>query len=126
MKQSFKLSTPQARKNAQEAIIVAPDGYWVEIKPATRTLDQNSRLWAMLADVSRQVSWHGRKLSAEDWKVMFTASLKKMDVVPNIENTGFVALGLSTSKMGIKEMCDLQTLIEAFGLEHQVKFTQGE
>jgi NinB protein len=94
----------------------------LEIKPSTRSLEQNARLWAMLTDISRQVDWYGRKLTPYDWKHMFTASLKKQDVVPGIDG-GFVVLGASTSKMTKAEMCDLQTLMEAFGAEKGVRFT---
>jgi hypothetical protein len=124
-KQTFFLVHDQARKLAQEAIRLAPDGYCVEIKQSTRTLEQNSRLWALLTDISRQVDWHGRRLHPEEWKSVFTAALKKQDVVPNIDGTGFVVLGLSTSKMTKSEMIDLQTLIEAFGANHGVRFTDG-
>ena len=121
-KRLFVLAHSQAREGAVEAVKQAPDGYCVEIKPRTRTLDQNARLWSLLTEVSSQVLWHGRKLSQTDWKHVFTSSLKKMDVVPNIEGTGFVALGLSTSKMSKKELSDLMELITAFGIEHGVRF----
>lgn len=102
------------------AVSKAPDGFVVTIKEPTRNLEQNSALWAKLADISRQVDWHGRKLTSEDWKHVFTSSIKKMDVVPNLDNTGFVALGLSTSKMTKKEMSDLLELITFFGDSRQV------
>ncbi len=96
---------------------------WVlSIKPETRSLQQNARLWAMLTDISEQVEWYGRKLSPENWKHVFTAALKKQDVVPGLDG-GFVVLGLSTSKMTVGEMADLQTLMEAFGAEKGVKFS---
>lgn len=113
-----------SRITAKLQIDAAPDGCVIEIKPATRTLEQNARLWAMLNDIAAQVIWHGRKLDSESWKHIFSSSLKKMDVVPNLEGTGFVALGLSTSKMTKRELGDLMTLIEAFGAEHEVKFNE--
>lgn len=91
-------------------------------KTETRSLAQNRRLWAMLGEISNQVVWHGRKLTAEDWKHVLSASLKKQDAVPGIDG-GFVVLGLSTSKMTVSEMTDLQTLIEAFGADQGVRFT---
>jgi len=94
----------------------------LEIKPSTRSLEQNSRLWAMLTEISRQVDWYGRKLTPEEWKHVFTASLKKQDVVPGLDG-GFVVLGMSTSKMTRAEMSDLQTLMEAFGAERGVRFS---
>jgi hypothetical protein len=98
----------------------------LSLAPETRSLAQNARLWAMLTDISKQVDWYGKKLSPEDWKHIFTSSLKKLDVVPNLDGTGFVALGLSTSKMTKAEMCDMQTLMEAFGAEKGVKFSEPE
>lgn len=99
---------------------------WVlSIKPETRSLQQNARLWAMLNDISQQVDWYGRKLSPENWKHVFSAALKKQDVVPGLDG-GFVVLGLSTSKMTVGEMADLQTLMEAFGAENGVRFSAAE
>lgn len=98
----------------------------LEIRPEKRSDAQNRRLWAMLADIAAQVEWHGKKLGAEDWKAIFTASLRSMNVVPNLDNTGFVVLGQSTSRMTKAEMCELQELMEAFGAEKGVKFTAPE
>ncbi len=123
-KQIFRLVHQEARNRAQEAIRTAPDGFIVEVKPATRTLDQNARLWAMLSDIAGQVFWHGRKLDSESWKHIFTSSLKKMDVVPNLEGTGFVALGLSTSRMTKAELGDLMELMSAFGAERGVIWSE--
>lgn len=94
----------------------------LEVKPSTRSYQQNARLWAMLTDISKQIDWYGRKLSPDDWKHVFSAALKKQDAVPGIDG-GFVVLGLSTSKMTKAEMCDLQTLMEAFGAERNVRFS---
>lgn len=120
----FVLAHDTARKLAAAQCQLAPTGYVVEIKPATRTLEQNAKLWAMLNEIAAQVEWHGRRLDAESWKHVFSSSLKKLDVVPNLEGTGFVALGLSTSKMTKRELADLITLIEAFGVERGVEFAE--
>jgi NinB protein len=99
--------------------------YVIELREKTRSNEQNARMWAMLSDVSRQVIWHGRKLSPEEWKHVFSASLKRQDVVPGIDG-GFVVLGLSTSKMSVREMGDLMELISAFGAQNGVKFSAPE
>jgi hypothetical protein len=97
----------------------------IEVKPETRSLAQNARLWAMLGDVSRQVDWHGRKLSPTAWKHIFSAALTKQDVVPGIDG-GFVVLGKETSKMTRAEMSELQELMQAFGAQQGVKFSAPE
>lgn len=122
MKRVFILRDEAIRRRCQTAVWDAQDGHKVTISEPTRSLEQNSRLWPSLTEISKQVDWYGRKLSPDDWKHVFTSSLKKMDVVPNLEGTGFVALGLSTSKMTKRELSDLLELIYSFGAERGVKF----
>jgi hypothetical protein len=93
----------------------------IEIRPETRSIAQNSRLWALLTDVSDQVDWYGQKLTPEEWKNVFSASLKKQKVVPGLDG-GFVVMGQSTSKMTKAEMAEMQDLIEAFGADKGVIF----
>ena len=118
----FVLSHDTARRTAA-ACCLLPEyaGYHVRISPPTRSLEANARFWALLTEVSEQVVWHGRKLSPDEWKIIFSAAWKKQEVLPGIDG-GFVAMGQSTSKMSKREMSDLMTLIEAFGVEHQVIF----
>lgn len=89
----------------------------------TRTLEQSAAMWAALDDVAAQVEWHGQRLTSQEWKVMFTAALNRQKVVPGIDG-GFVALGLSTSRMTKGQLSDLLDLIGAFGAEHGVKFSE--
>lgn len=97
----------------------------LEIRPEKRSDAQNRRLWAMLADIAAQVDWYGHKLTSEEWKDVFSASLKRTKVVPGLDG-GFVVCGQSTSKMTKAEMCELQELMEAFGAEKGVRFTAPE
>jgi len=101
----------------------APAGTRLEFKAPKRTLPQNARMWAMLTDIAGQVEWHGLKLSADDWKLIFLDGLKsELRLVPNINGTGFVNLGRSSSDLTVAEMGDLMTLIEAFGANRGVVF----
>jgi hypothetical protein len=125
MKRIFVLAHDQARRNAVKFVAEAPAGYCVTVSEPTRNLEQNAALWAMLTDVSRQVVWHGRKLSQESWKHIFTSSLNKQDVVLGIDG-GFVVLGKSTSSMTKREMSDLLELIQAFGAQHDVHFNHEQ
>ena len=109
-----------------KAMLMAGHRMVVEVKPETRSLEANARMWAMLTEISAQVEWYGKKLSPEDWKHLFSSTLRKLDVVPNLEGTGFVALGLSTSKMSRREMAELQELMAAFGAERGVRFSAVE
>jgi hypothetical protein len=105
------------------AIEAAPDGTRVEFKAARRSNDQNARMWAMLTDVATQLKWHGGRLRPHDWKLIFLDALKRENrMVPNLDGTGWVNLGRSSSDLSIAEMSDLMELMAAFGAEHGVKF----
>ena len=97
-------------------------------KPQPRTVDQNAKMWALLRDVSEQVPWPVNgcmtKLSAEDFKDIFTASLTKHHRMASGIDGGFVILGMRTSKMTKEQLSELVELIYAFGAEHDVKWTE--
>lgn len=120
-KRLFKLAHDEARRNAIECVRMAPPGYVVTVSEPTRNLDQNALLWSILGEVSRQVDWHGAKLSPDDWKNVFTSSLKKQRVVPGIDG-GFVVMGLPTSSMSKGDFSELCELILAFGAQNGVTF----
>lgn len=117
------LNGPVDRRRASNWIAKAPPGTRVEFKAAKRTIPQNDRMWAMLTDVACQVEWHGIKLTADDWKLVFLDALKReVRTVPNIDGNGFVNLGRSSSDLSKAEMSDLMELIAEFGGRHQVLF----
>lgn len=105
----------------------APISTRIEFKASKRSIPQNDRMWAMLTDVAEQLVWHGVKLKPDDWKLVFMDSLKReLRVVPNIDGTGFVNLGRSSSDLTKTEMSDLMELIAAFGAQHGVTFHDDE
>lgn len=114
------------RAKAIKWIAGLPKDTRVEFKEPKRTLPQNDKLWALLTEVAQQVTWYGQKLSPDDWKDMFTASLRKARVVPGIDPGSFVLLGLHTSDMGKEELSMLLELIYAFGAEQGVVFHEPE
>ena len=95
----------------------------LSVKKQTRTTAQNSKMWATLSDISKQVVWYGKKLSPEDWKHVLTASLRQQETVPGIDG-GFVVLGQSTKAMTIGEMIEVIELATAFGVQQGVLFEQ--
>lgn len=119
----FRLVHNTARQLASKACVEAPDGYICEIRPRTRSLDQNAKMWAMLADLSSQVDWYGQKLTSDEWKDVLTAALKKQKAVPGIDG-GFVVIGARTRNMTIREMSDLVELMYSFGAERDIKWSE--
>jgi hypothetical protein len=118
------LTSPEIRTKARLWCEKLPDGTRVEFSGPKRNVKTNSLLWARLTQISREVNWYGQFLSPEDWKDVFTATLKKARVVPGIDSGSFVLLGLHTSKMSKEEMSNLLDLIDAFAAERGVTFNE--
>ena len=117
------LANDAIRAKAMAWVQKAPAETRIEFKAPKRTLPQNARMWAMLTDIAEQVPWHGLRLSADDWKLVFLDALKtELRLVPNVNGTGFVNLGRSSSDLSKEEMGNLMDLIEAFGAQHGVTF----
>ncbi len=121
MKRIYQLSHDNARRNAAQSCMSAPDGYMVIVQPRSRSLDQNACLWALLTDLSRKLQWpvDGQmvSLTPEEWKHVMSAGLKRHQRVAMGIDGGFVVLGQSTSKMTKAEMSELLELIHAFAAE---------
>ena len=127
-KKIFKLVNEMVKNNLISFIRSLPtdskNPLVVSIQEMTRTLEQNARMWATLTDISKQVVWHGLKLTPEEWKHVFTATLKGQKTVPNLDGTGFIILGQSTRAMSKKEFSNLLELAYAFGAEQGVKWSE--
>lgn len=131
MSQTYSLYNPQQGHKALSDMwavvkpyLIAGHRLQVTVRKEKRSNEQNRLMWAALTDVANQVDWHGQKLSKEEWKDVFTASLKRQKVVPGLDG-GFVVLGTSTSKMTKEDMSELLELTIAFGAQHGVTFNEG-
>ena len=117
------ISNDNVRAKASHWVAKAPWGTRLEFKSPKRTLDQNARMWCLLTEVAEQLTWHGVRLSADDWKLVFLDALKReVRMVPNIDGNGFVNLGRSSSDLSKEEMSNLMEIIAAFGAQHGVVF----
>lgn len=121
MKPTYTIAHADSRRYIANLVMNAPAGHVVTISEATRTNEQNRLLWPLLTCLAQQITWHGQKLTPDDWKHMLTSTLKKQRVVPGIDG-GFVVMGLSTSQMSKADFSELVELIYAFGAQHNVNF----
>ena len=95
------------RQNAHRWIDEALPLSQITFRGPKRTLPQNDKLHAMIGEVASQLAYHGQKLSVDDWKLIFLASLKQeMRIVPNLDEDGFVNLGRRTSRLTKEESAD--------------------
>jgi hypothetical protein len=93
-----------------------------------RTLSQNDKMWAMLADLASQVPWtvNGVKalIGPDDWKDIMTAGLTKNQRVAEGVEGGWVLLGERTHKYSKVKMSDLIEFMFAFGATRNVKWSE--
>lgn len=102
------------------------------------TRDQQKRLNAMCGDLERQIRLTPagnyinamdarmnccRTLDKDSWRWIFCGTYKGWKTVPAIEGAGFVMLGASSRDLSVEEAGDVMTMIEAFGAERGVQFS---
>ncbi|MGY3285066.1 recombination protein NinB [Pseudomonas sp. LP_4_YM] len=124
---SFPLRTEQDRARAIQMLnrVDLTKGITWSMREEVRSDAQNRRMWAMLRDIARQVEWYGQKLSDEDWKHVFSASVQQQRAVPGLDG-GFVVLGISTRRQSKKWFNDMFEVMEAFAAERGVRFTTAD
>ncbi len=141
MKEYFILRTENARDRMRDAwelcCSILQHGFackvWVEPCLPKRTLKQNSKMHAMLHDLSRQVDMevmrggvrYKRKLTPPEWKDWITAQLLgESEMVESIDGDAFILLGRSTSQMTIEEMGNVIELAYSIGAAKGVEWTE--
>lgn len=102
----------------------APQGSRFSVKPPRRTIPQNDKLWSMLGEIAAAKP-QSRTLTPEQWKCVFMDALgQKSTWVPSLDGEGVVNTGYRSSRMSKAEMSDLIELMNAYGAEHGVEFSQ--
>lgn len=116
----------QAAWEYSGAILETAERVQIEIKPLTRNLEQNAKLHAMLEDIALQKTFNGKKLSSQQWKVLFVSAHaiatqgEQPEMVQGLEGE-MVNLRESTAKMSVKRCASLIEYIQAWSVENTVK-----
>lgn len=117
-KRTFILSHDIARRGAMRAVADAPAGYVIEIKPRTRSLEQNAAQWPILDAFSKQLLWpvNGEmaRLSPAEWKDILTAAFRREQVrVAEGLTGGAVMLGDRTKLFSVAEFSEWLEFLNA-------------
>lgn len=127
-KKLFVMAHDAARRNAMQAVKEAPEGYVVEIKPKTRSLDQSAKFHAICGDLAKSSqTWAGKRRTLAEWKVLLVsghaiATNEGVEVVPGLENE-FINIRESTALMSVKRGASLIEYATAFCVSHDVKLS---
>ena len=122
--QTVILTGQPQRALAKRLVEDAPEMAVVNIRPATRSADQNAKMWAMLSDVSRAKP-EGRHWTTETWKAAFMHSLgHQCQFTDGLDGSGPFPLGFRTSRLTKAQMADLITVIYEYGDRHGVRWSE--
>ena len=126
MKKVFRLVHQAARENAIRAVSEAPEGYAVEVKSVTRSLEQNAKLHALLSDIARVIVWAGSYRDVEVWKRLLTAAWLRargepIEMLPALDGHGVDIVFRRTSELTVPEMIELIEYIQAWAIDAGVQ-----
>lgn len=123
MSQTVILRGDSQRMLAKALIDKAPVDAVVTVKEATRNLDQNARLWAMLSDISRAKP-EGRRHTPELWKAIFMSACgHEVQFLNGLDGLPFPA-GFRSSRLTVRQMADLISFVAAYGDQQGVKWSE--
>jgi hypothetical protein len=99
---------------------------WLQWQENTRSLEQNARLHAMIADIAKQIDYLGKKRTLDEWKTLLIsahsiATKEGAEVIPGIEGE-YVSIRESSASMSVARMTSLMDYVEAYGTINGVKF----
>jgi len=98
----------------------------MEIKADTRSDEQNAKYHAMLSEIAVQAQHLGAKWDAESWKRFLVYEFCKQlglpqgQIVPSLDGTGIVQLGLQTRDFSKERAAEFITFLEAWGAENGI------
>jgi hypothetical protein len=119
MTQTLVIDSHYRRQQAHKLVEAAPIGAVLTIKPASRSADQNAKLWALLSDISRAMPG-GRRHTPEVWKELFCHACGHAVQFEMGLNGQPFPTGFRTSRMSKAEMSDLIEFISAWAAEQGI------
>lgn len=137
----FVLSHRQARERAAAAILEAPEGDWVTIDAPKKRRVQEERYHAMMGDIAKQCTYHGRKLALKQWKRLLVEAMVHIlreeakaqgkrdpfpdsgQLLPSIDGLRFVQVDVLTRDFTIPQASAFIEYLFAFGAERGVEWS---
>lgn len=122
--QTVILHSQSQRLFAKQMIDLAPMDAVLTIREATRTTDQNAKMWAMLSDLSRAKP-EGRQWPPETWKAAFMHFLgHQVRFCEGLDGGSPFPIGFRSSRLTVKQMIDLIECIYEYGDRHGVVWSE--
>lgn len=118
-----------AKQKAIQAVRDCPYGMVMQIRKATRNLDQSAKFHAMCGDLAKSnVEWAGKRRTLGQWKVLMISAHavatkeSEPEIVLGVEGE-FVNIREESSKMSVGRASSLIEYVLAFGAEYEIKWS---
>jgi len=143
-KRIIKLTGPLAKQAACRYVNEAPDGFVVTISEPAKKREQEEKYHAMIGEIAKQCTFMGRKFDSESWKRLLVDAYVRVarenataegkpdpfkgqgGVIPNLDGTGFVQLGIQTRGFTIKQASEFIEYLLDYGQNNLVVFSDQE
>lgn len=98
----------------------------LEIKPVSKSREQEEKYHAIIGDIAKQAQHMGAKWSAEDWKRLLVdqylkdAGLNGSKIIPSLDGAGIVQLGMQTRKFTKEQASEFVEFLLAWSAENGI------
>jgi len=113
-----------------KAALAAGRKLTLEVKDASKSREQEEKYHAIIGDIAKQAQHMGSKWSAEDWKRLLVDKFMRehwqsdLTIIPNLDSTGIVQLGIQTRKFTKEQASEFVEFLLAWCAENGVELKE--
>lgn len=113
-----------------KAALAAGRKLTLEVKYASRSNEQNEKYHAIIGEIAKQAQHMGSKWSAEDWKRLLVDKFMRehwqsdLTIIPNLDSTGIVQLGIQTRKFTKEQACEFVVFLLAWCADNGIELKE--
>jgi NinB protein len=111
-----------------KGLLLAGNKLVLEIKPMSKSREQEEKYHAMIGEIADQAAHLGSKWVADDWKRLLLDKFAREtgrthgSVIPNLDNSGVVQVGIQSRKFSKSDGIEFIEWLHAWGAENGVTF----
>lgn len=102
----------------------------LEVKDASKSREQEEKYHAIIGDIAKQAQHMGSKWSSEDWKRLLVDKFMRehwqtdLTIIPNLDSTGIVQLGIQTRKFTKEQASEFVEFLLAWCADNGIELNE--
>jgi hypothetical protein len=115
-----------------KAALAAGRKLTLEVKDASKSREQEEKYHAIIGDIAKQAQHMGSKWSAEDWKRLLVDKFMRehwqsdLTIIPNLDSTGIVQLGIQTRKFTKEQASEFVEFLLAWCADNGIELKEDK